>query len=231
MKSSSQAHARPDLEIMNTCGLAAVDRTPAPPLRHAVVRLFPPSMTDTALVTSLKAHEPGSAELLFKRYGSYVEHVIVCTVGFDSEVPDLMHEAFARALEGIEGLRESWALKGWIGSVARFTALGFLRGRRIRRRWLSTSSSDEVPEPAAILATPEVSRTLAHTYAVLDALPIDESTAFSLRVIEGMTLTKIAEVAGVSLATVKRRIARAERLFWQRARRDPMLREHAPPEA
>jgi RNA polymerase sigma-70 factor (ECF subfamily) len=194
------------------------------------MQLFPPTMTDAALVESLKAQEPGSAELLFKRYGPHVERVIVCAVGFDPEVPDLMHEAFARALEGIRSLQEPWALRGWIGSVARFTALGFLRGRRIRRRWLSTSSSDEVPEPAAVLASPEVSRTLAHTYAVLDALPTDESTAFSLRVIEGMALTQIAEVAGVSLATVKRRIARAQRLFWQRARRDPMLREHAPPD-
>ncbi len=185
-------------------------------------------MTDAALVESLKAREPGSAELLFSRYATHVEHVIVSTVRFDPEVPDLVHEVFVRALEGIRSLRESWALKAWIGGVARFTALGFLRDRRMRSRWLVASPYDEANEPEAVGASFEVIRTLARTYAVLDALPADESTAFSLRVIEGMTLTKIAEVAGVSLATVKRRLTRAERLFWQRARRDPMLLEHAP---
>jgi hypothetical protein len=30
---------------------------------------------------------------------------------------------------------------------------------------------------------------------------------------------------------VKRRIARAQQLFWDRARRDPLLREHAPRES
>jgi RNA polymerase sigma-70 factor (ECF subfamily) len=188
-------------------------------------------MPDAALAKALQAREPGSAELLFERYGPYVERLIVRTVGLDPEVPDLIHEVFARALEGIRGLRESWALKGWIGSIALFTARGFLRGRRIRRRWLSVFSSDEVPEPAAITASPEVSRTLARTYAILDTLPADDRIAFALRVIDGMELAEIAQVAGVSLATVKRRISRAERLFWDKARRDPLLREHAPSES
>jgi RNA polymerase sigma-70 factor (ECF subfamily) len=186
-------------------------------------------MTDAALAVALKAHAPGSAELLFDRYGPYVERLIVRTVGMDPEVPDLIHEVFARALEGIRKLRESCALKGWIGSVALFTARGFLRSRRTRRRWLSVFSSDEVPEPVAVVASPEVSRTLTRTYAILDGLPTDERITFALRMIDGMELLEIAEVSGVSLATVKRRITRAQRLFWDRARRDPMLREHAPP--
>jgi RNA polymerase sigma-70 factor (ECF subfamily) len=208
----------------------AIDRKPGAAVRHAVVRLFPP-LTDAALVKALQARESGSAELLFDRYGPYVERLIVRTVGLDPEVPDLIQEVFARALEGIRSVRESWALKGWIGSVALFTARAFLRSRRVRRRWISVFSSDEVPEPAAVVASPEVSRTLARTYAILDTLPTDERIAFALRVIDRMELTEISEVTGVSLATAKRRIARAQQLFWERARRDPLLREHAPQES
>jgi RNA polymerase sigma-70 factor (ECF subfamily) len=206
---------------------AGIDHKAGDRVGHAVVRLVPP-ITDGALARSLMGHEPGAAELLFERYGAYVERLIVRTVGMDPEVPDLIHEVFARALEGVRGLRESSALKGWIGSVALFTARGFLRGRRIRRRWLSVFSSDEVPEPMAVVASPEVSRTLTRTYAVLDALPTDVRIAFALRMIEGMDLAEIAQLTGMSLSTVKRRIARAHRLFWETARRDPMLREHAP---
>jgi RNA polymerase sigma-70 factor (ECF subfamily) len=208
----------------------AIDRKPGGPMRHAVVRLFPP-LTDAALVKALQARESGSAELLFERYGPYVERLIVRTVGLVPEVPDLIQEVLARALEGVRSLRESSALKGWIGSVALFTARGFLRSRRVRRRWLSVFSLDEVPEPAAVVASPEVSRTLAQTYAILDTLPADERIAFALRVIDRMDLAEISEVTGVSLATVKRRIARAQQLFWDRARRDPLLREHAPRES
>ena len=206
----------------------AVDRYPGVPARDAVVRLTPPNMTDASLVRALKLHEHGSAELLWNRYGRYVERLIVRTVGLDPEVPDLINEAFARALEGIKSLRETQALKGWIGSVALFTARAFLRNRRSRRRWVSILSSDEVPEVEAVAASPEVNHMLACTYAILDALPPDERISFALRVIDGMELTEIAQVTGVSLATVKRRIACAKRRFWDRARLHPMLRDHAP---
>jgi RNA polymerase sigma-70 factor, ECF subfamily len=195
-------------------------------LQDGVVRRLPVAYTDGALVVSLRAREAGASEMLFDRYGPYVERLIVRVVGLDPEVPDLIHEVFARALEGIHGLRESSALKGWIGSIALFTARVFLRNRRVRRRWLRFLPPYDVPETAATIALPEVSQTLKRTYAVLDALPADQRIAFALRFVEGMELTEIAEMAGVSLATIKRRLSSAQQLFWDAARRDPLLREH-----
>ncbi|HMJ51244.1 MAG TPA: RNA polymerase sigma factor [Polyangiaceae bacterium] len=195
-------------------------------LQDGVVRLWPVASTDAVLVVSLKAGEAGASELLFDRYGAYVERLIVRVVGVDPEVPDLIHEVFARALEGIRGLRESSALKGWIGSIALFTARAFLRNRRTRRRWLRFLAPHDLPETAATIVSPEVSETLKRTYAVLDALPTDERIAFALRFVEGMELANIAEMAGVSLATIKRRLVRAQELFWDAAGRDPLLREH-----
>jgi RNA polymerase sigma-70 factor (ECF subfamily) len=188
-------------------------------------------MTDGELAESLRRREPGAAELLYDRYGPYVERLVVRAMGLDPEVPDLINEVFARALEGVRGLRQSSALKGWIGSVALFTARRFLRSRRTRRRWVSVFSLDQVPETAAPVVSPEVSQTLLRTYAVLDALPTDERIAFALRFVDGMDLQEVAQVTRVSLATVKRRLVRAQRLFWDQALRDPILREHAPSHA
>lgn len=196
---------------------------------RGVVRLLPLATSDASLVASLRAQEPGASELLFDRYGPYVERLVVRVVGFDAEVPDLINEVFARALEGVKGLRESSALKGWIGSIAIFSARVFLRNRRTRRRWLSFQPEPrDLPERAATTATPEVSQALARAYVVLDRLPAEERIAFALRFVEGMQLAEIAEVAGVSLATVKRRLVKAQRLFWDAARGDPLLRDHAP---
>jgi RNA polymerase sigma-70 factor (ECF subfamily) len=191
-----------------------------------VVRLLPVAHTDAALVAALKGREAGASALLFDRYGAYVERLVVRVVGLDPEVPDLIHEVFARALEGIHGLRESSALKGWIGSIALFTARVFLRNRRTRRRWLRFLAPHDLPEMAATIVSPEVSETLKRTYAILDALPTDERIAFALRFVDGMELTQIAEIAGVSLATIKRRLGRARELFWDAAGKDPLLREH-----
>jgi RNA polymerase sigma-70 factor (ECF subfamily) len=189
---------------------------------------MPLATSDAALVASLRANEPGASELLFDRYGPYVERLIVRVVGLDAEVPDLINEVFARAFEGMRMLREASALKGWIGSVAIFTARAFLRSRRTRRHWLRFQAPHELPDLPAAVASPEVTQELARTYAVLDALPGDERIAFALRFVEGMELTEIAAVAGVSLATVKRRLVKAQLLFWEAVRGDPLLRDHAP---
>ncbi|HEY7376710.1 MAG TPA: sigma factor-like helix-turn-helix DNA-binding protein, partial [Polyangia bacterium] len=49
--------------------------------------------------------------------------------------------------------------------------------------------------------------------------------AFSLRFISEMQLTEVAAACRVSLATVKRRLARAEKRFVEAAKDHPALRE------
>jgi len=60
-------------------------------------------------------------------------------------------------------------------------------------------------------------------YRVLDTLPEDERIAFALRFIDDMELTDVAEACDVSLATIKRRLDRAEATFVARARKDVVL--------
>jgi RNA polymerase sigma-70 factor (ECF subfamily) len=86
---------------------------------------------------------------------------------------------------------------------------------------------DDLPEAEAPTVEHEVSEALRRTYVVLDALPIDERVPFTLRFVDGMELTEIGLVCGLSLATVKRRIARAQESFAREAGRDPLLRELA----
>ena len=47
-----------------------------------------------------------------------------------------------------------------------------------------------------------------------------------LRYVEEMELTEVAEVSGVSLATVKRRLSKAAARIIARARRDAILTEY-----
>ena len=54
-------------------------------------------------------------------------------------------------------------------------------------------------------------------------MPADQRIAFSLRYIEGMSLHEVAEAAGCSLATIKRRLTRAQAAFLEASRKDPLL--------
>jgi RNA polymerase sigma-70 factor (ECF subfamily) len=62
-------------------------------------------------------------------------------------------------------------------------------------------------------------------YTILDDLPADERIVFLLRFLEGMGLRETAEACGVSMATIKRRLSRAEELFVPKAKNHPLLSE------
>jgi RNA polymerase sigma-70 factor (ECF subfamily) len=62
-------------------------------------------------------------------------------------------------------------------------------------------------------------------YRVLGNLDADQRIAFALRFVAGMELTEVAASCGVSLATIKRRLSRAQSTFASSAQREPALVE------
>jgi RNA polymerase sigma-70 factor, ECF subfamily len=196
-----------------------------PALAEGVVRPFTGVVSDAALVMALRAGHREAADQLFERYGDYVERLIVRVLGLDAEVPDLINEVFARAFERVDQIEDASALKGWLGSIAVFTARTFLRDRRSRRRFLGFLAPEELPEVPFRSAPVECSLALSRTYQVLATLAPDERIAFALRFIDGMGLGEIAQVTGVSLGTVKRRLTRGQQQFVRAAERDPLLKE------
>jgi len=66
---------------------------------------------------------------------------------------------------------------------------------------------------------------LREIYQVLDAMPADERMAFVLRIVDGMTLPDGAQACRTSLATFKRRLARAEKRFLEAVAKRPALKQ------
>lgn len=181
--------------------------------------------SDQDLVVALREGRIGAPAVLVDRYGGLVQGLLLRVLGFESEVPDLLNEVFVRALERIDELKQPSSLKSWLGSIAVFTARAWLRKRRFRRKWLSFLPSDELPEVIAPTLDAETSEVLKRTYRTLNLLPPDERIAFTLRFVEGTSLGEAAALTGVSLATIKRRISRAQARFLEAAKRDPILQE------
>ncbi len=181
-------------------------------------------LDDSSLVAALRNGSPGATAVLFDRYASHVQRVLLRVMGADGEVQDLVHDVFVQALSCVHQLTEASALKAWLTSIAIFVARGCIR-RRKRRSWLRFFPAEEVPEIPVHHANHEVSEALKATYQVFERLPVDERIPLALRLIEGMDLPEIASACGVSLATIKRRIAKAEERFLKLTERDPVLRE------
>lgn len=186
-----------------------------------MVRLPIPE-TDEALVLALKAGREDAATALVRRYQRRVHGLLARMLGADLEVQDLTQEVFVTALSSLDKLKSPKLLKSWLFGIAVFTARNRIR-KRERWRFLSFLPSTELPEKAVYGVQEEASEALRATYRVLELLPVDERLAFSLRFIAGMELTEVAFACNVSLATIKRRLRKAQDRFTEYAAEEPAL--------
>jgi RNA polymerase sigma-70 factor (ECF subfamily) len=198
----------------------------SPPGRAVVVRTLPFVGDDAAMVMAMRAGNRAAIAAFHDRYHAHVLRTLSRVLGPENELSDLHHDVLVSALGSLDELRDPAALRSWLTSIAVFTA----RTRILRRKrgwWLRLLPWNEVPEIACEAGPPraEITEALRATYAVLDELPVDERVPFALRFIGGMELTEVAQACAVSLATIKRRLARAEESFTTRARAHPALTE------
>ena len=198
-------------------------RSAQPSPSEPPVRALPWKGTDEDLVARLKAGGAGAAALLFDRFEADVNRLVWRTLGADADHDDLVQQAFLEILKNVHKLRDPARLRSWVISVTLNTVRTEIRRRRFRRPFFAEAPTEH--DFAHLGEDHEGHELLARTYAILDRLPANERIAFVLRYIEGYKLTEAAEACGCSLATFKRRLARAERTFSAHASKVPALAE------
>jgi RNA polymerase sigma-70 factor, ECF subfamily len=179
---------------------------------------------DASLVAGVRLGDARARVALVDRFGPYIERLVGGALGVDVDLGDVVNDVFVAVFERIHQVRDPSALRGWIGSLAVFTARGHIRRRR-RWRWMRFLAPQDIPDVPAPATTPEQRELLRETYRALEHLPADERIAFGLRFISEMELTEVAGACGVSLATIKRRLARAEAGFRAVAATSEILTE------
>ncbi|WP_437336617.1 RNA polymerase sigma factor [Sorangium sp. So ce394] len=196
-------------------------------MRRASVAIAPPEaerggLDDGALVRALVAGEPWAAAAVWNRHAPKVFRIVARVLGPGADAEDLTQDVFASVFSKVPELRDPDALGSFIVSVTLRLLKWELRRRRVRRI-LHLSEGAELPEQAVEPVDSEAREALGRLYAILDTLNADDRTVFVLRHMEGMSLPEIAEAAGVSLATVKRRLSRATELVSSRVEHDASL--------
>ncbi len=158
------------------------------------------------------------AELL-RRYQSHVEKVLYHLAPDWQDRADLAQEVWIRVYRNIKRLNEPVKFRGWLSRIATNLFYDELRKRKRNANPLSLDAplsvddgemdweiASDGPGPDEDLTTREFYDQLRE--AIAD-LPEAFRTTIVLREIEGMAYEEIAELTGVSLGTVKSRIARA----------------------
>lgn len=185
----------------------------------------PVPLEDAALIAGVRAGEPEALAALHDRFAKLVLRVLMRILGPDRELSDLHHDVFVRALQSIAELRDPRALRSWMSAIAVHTARASIERRVRQRRWVFLPADDVLPEPEVVDPSRghEAREALRATYALLDRMPVHERVAFALRYFEQMELTEIAAACSVSLASIKRRLRRAETRFSTLAHGTPAL--------
>ncbi|MCM3872487.1 MAG: sigma-70 family RNA polymerase sigma factor [Pyrinomonadaceae bacterium] len=181
----------------------------------------PRATTETQFIERLKRGDAAAFEVLVAERSGEIYGLLYRLTENSEEARDLTQETFLRAFQSIEHFRGDADLRTWIYRIAINQARNRWRWWRRRRRdsTVSLDSSDErggKPLTNALPAdrgnTPEQD-TLAHEReGVLRAALLTLGRAYRetviLRDIEGLSYEEVAATLGISIGTVKSRLAR-----------------------
>ena len=190
-----------------------------------VLRACPPAerasyADDRALLAGLAAGEPAAANAIWDRFAPLVRGLLRQSLGPRAEIDDLTQEVFLTLFRRARDIREN--LRSFVVGVCVRVSRSELRRQRIRR-WLRLSESEALPD-VPVREADHVSRDAIHRlYAILDRLDADARIAFVLRHSQGLEGSEIAAALGCSLATAKRRLAKAQERVLLHARKDAAL--------
>lgn len=94
------------------------------------------------MVAALRLGDRTARDALVDRHGPFIERVLARILGYDAELPDVLHDVFITALGRIENLRQPALLKPWLrGRPTCSRRTSAARGER------TTSQHDAPPSP------------------------------------------------------------------------------------
>jgi RNA polymerase sigma-70 factor (ECF subfamily) len=169
------------------------------------------ALPDAQLVVLGMQGNTAALELLYRRYASFALHLAVRIAGSSRDAEDVVHDAFLKAFDKLPELADGALFKAWLGSIVVHAVRSKMRrGRLMKTLGIGHADPVEIDAIASASASPLVRAQIAQIYALLQTLPTDERIAWTLRAVEGHELETVAQLTRCSLATVKRRIGRAQ---------------------
>jgi RNA polymerase sigma-70 factor (ECF subfamily) len=169
---------------------------------------------ETTLVRAAIQGDAEALEQLFLRCAADLTAWVSRVVLGSADAQDIVQDTFVAAFTRLKTLRQPEAFRGWLRTIALTQVRRrFRKQRLLRRLGFADVEPVELESMVSEDAPPEVVTELRQVAGLLRKLPADEALALVLRRVEGYRLEEIAEQLGLSLATVKRRLAAAEQRF------------------
>lgn len=185
---------------------------------------------DAKLVARVQAGDKAAFDLLVLKYQRKILRLLSRMLRDQSEIEDVMQEAFIKAYRALPQFRGDSAFYTWLYRIAINTARNWMASQSRRPSSPSLHQSeegetfDEIDNltdnntPESLLASREIAESVNDS---IQALPAELRTAIVLREIEGLSYEEIAQAMGCPIGTVRSRIFRAREAIATKLR--PMI--------
>lgn len=185
---------------------------------------------DAQLVARVQQGDKQAFDLLVIKYQRKILRLLSRMIRDQSDIEDVMQEAFIKAYRALPQFRGESAFYTWLYRIAINTARNWMasQGRRPSSPNHNQSEDgetfDEIDNltdnntPESMLASQEIAATVNET---IQELPEELRTAIVLREIEGLSYEEISQAMNCPIGTVRSRIFRAREAIAAKLR--PML--------
>ena len=174
-------------------------------------------MDEKQIIEQVLAGDNNAFGALVEAYQDKVYNLALRMCGNTDDAFDLSQEAFFRAWRGLSGFQQESAFSTWVFRLTSNVCLDFLRAKKRRSTVSLTTVDDEGEEtqlelpspgktPEEVLMAAEEKDALARA---MNQLPVEYREILTMRAINDMSYTDIAETLQLREGTVKSRLARA----------------------
>ena len=181
---------------------------------------------DQQLIERVQRGDKNAYNLLVTKYQHKVSNLVSRYVKNQSDVPDIVQEAFIKAYRALPNFRGDSAFYTWLYRIAVNCAKNHMvaSGRKPPGSDVEIDDAEfydggdalrENASPEKLLLTSEIKKVI---FSVIEQLPEDLKTAINLRELEGLSYEEIAVIMECPVGTVRSRIFRAREAIDKKIR-------------
>ena len=184
------------------------------------------AVSDARLVDRVRAGDTSAFSTLYRSYAPEVGRAVRTRLHDPESVADAVQETFTRALEQLDGLRDTSRFRPWLLAIGKNTAVDQLR---LRAKSTHLDEDDDAtessePGPEAVAEVRELARLVSGCVAGLSSR---DATAVTLVADLGFSPAEVADALGVTRGTAKVIVHRARRRLRDRLSVELLVRRRA----
>ena len=162
---------------------------------------------DYEIVSRIRQGDERAVSEMYGKYARYVAAIAYRLMGDDADLDDVVQDTFVSAVKSIGNINDATALKTWLATIAVRSTSRYAEARRKQKR-LAEKQFFETPNTIA----PQHDMGL-EARQMMSQIPYKYKAPWILCKVMDMNLEEASNICECSVATSKRRIAKAENLI------------------